>query len=81
MDERLLWVAPVLQAFSSGFCGHFCQYRRLSGLFVRWCSADYFSALRDTPVSLYEVSDVKPGTSMVLQDLLGGAGSEAASRS
>ena len=35
---------------------------------------EYFSALRDTPVSLCEVSDVKPGTSMVLQDLLGGAG-------
>ena len=30
----------------------------------------YFAALRDTPVSLYEVSDVKPGTSMVLRDLL-----------
>lgn len=35
----------------------------------------YFAALRDTPVSLYEVSDVKPGTSMVLKDLLGDAGS------
>lgn len=34
---------------------------------------DYFAALRDTPVSLYEVSDVKPGASMVLRDLLGGA--------
>ncbi len=34
---------------------------------------DYFAALRDTPVSLYEVSDVTPGTSMVLRDLLGGA--------
>lgn len=34
----------------------------------------YFAALRDTPVSLYEVSDVNPGTSMVLKDLLGGAG-------
>ena len=33
----------------------------------------YFAALRDTPVSLYEVSDVKPGTSMVLKDLLGDA--------
>ncbi|MGR3557181.1 MAG: hypothetical protein ACU0CF_04580 [Sagittula sp.] len=31
---------------------------------------DYFAALRDTPVSLYEVSDVRPGTSMVLRDLL-----------
>ena len=31
----------------------------------------YFAALRDTPVSLYEVSDVKSGTSMVLKDLLG----------
>lgn len=31
----------------------------------------YFAALRDTPVSLYEVSDVQPGTSMVLRDLLG----------
>ncbi|SFA62046.1 hypothetical protein SAMN04487972_14318, partial [Paracoccus halophilus] len=30
----------------------------------------YFAALRDTPVSLYEVSDVRPGTSMVLRDLL-----------
>lgn len=34
---------------------------------------EYFGALRDTPVSLYEVSDVKPGTSMVLKDLLGDA--------
>jgi len=30
----------------------------------------YFAALRDTPVSLHEVSDVRPGTSMVLRDLL-----------
>ncbi|AUH34186.1 hypothetical protein [Paracoccus tegillarcae] len=30
----------------------------------------YFAALRDNPVSLYEVSDVRPGTSMVLRDLL-----------
>jgi len=36
-------------------------------------NCEYFAALRDTPVSLYEVSDVKPGASMVLQDLLGGA--------
>ena len=34
---------------------------------------EYFSALRDTPVSLYEVSEVKPGKSMVLKDLLGDA--------
>ena len=34
---------------------------------------DYFAALRDTPVSLYEVSDVQPGTSMVLRDLLSDA--------
>ena len=34
---------------------------------------EYFSALRDTPVSLYEVSKVKPGKSMVLKDLLGDA--------
>jgi hypothetical protein len=33
----------------------------------------YFAALRDAPVSLYEVSDVQPGTSMVLRDLLGDA--------
>lgn len=33
----------------------------------------YFSALRDAPVSLYEVSDVQPGTSMVLRDLLSDA--------
>lgn len=31
---------------------------------------DYFAALRDTPVSLYEVSDVQPGASMLLRDLL-----------
>ncbi|WGR63102.1 hypothetical protein E3U26_20630 (plasmid) [Paracoccus ferrooxidans] len=31
---------------------------------------EYFAALRDAPVSLYEVSDVRPGTSMVLRDLL-----------
>jgi hypothetical protein len=30
----------------------------------------YFAALRDAPVSLYEVSDVEPGASMVLRDLL-----------
>lgn len=30
----------------------------------------HFAALRDAPVSLYEVSDVKPGASMVLRDLL-----------
>lgn len=33
----------------------------------------YFTALRDAPVSLYEVSDVQPGTSMVLHDLLSDA--------
>ena len=33
----------------------------------------YFAALRDTPVSLYEVSDVQPGTSMALRDLLSDA--------
>jgi hypothetical protein len=33
----------------------------------------YFAALRDAPVSLYEVSDVQLGTSMVLRDLLGDA--------
>lgn len=30
----------------------------------------YFAALRDAPVSLYEVSGVEPGVSMVLSDLL-----------
>ncbi|HQU67895.1 MAG TPA: hypothetical protein PLI43_06820 [Albidovulum sp.] len=30
----------------------------------------YFTALRDAPVSLYEVSNVQPGTSMALRDLL-----------
>ena len=30
----------------------------------------YFAALRDASVSLYEVSDVQPGASMVLRDLL-----------
>ena len=34
---------------------------------------DYFAVLRDTPVSLYEVTEVKTGKSMVLQDLLGSA--------
>jgi hypothetical protein len=33
----------------------------------------YFTALRDTPVSLYEVSEDQPGISMVLRDLLSGA--------
>ncbi|MCB1471173.1 MAG: hypothetical protein KDK08_29305, partial [Rhizobiaceae bacterium] len=33
----------------------------------------YFAALRDTPVSLYEVSDVQPGASMLLRDLLSDA--------
>jgi hypothetical protein len=33
----------------------------------------YFAALRDAPVSLYEVSDVQPGASMVLRDLLSDA--------
>ena len=33
----------------------------------------YFAALRDTPVSLYEVSDVQPGVSMVLRDVLSDA--------
>lgn len=33
----------------------------------------YFAALRDAPVSLFEVSDVKPGASMVLRDLLSDA--------
>ena len=33
----------------------------------------YFAALRDAPVSLYEVSDVRPGASMVLRDLLSDA--------
>ncbi|OZA08556.1 MAG: hypothetical protein B7Y02_12540, partial [Rhodobacterales bacterium 17-64-5] len=30
----------------------------------------YFAPLRDTPVGLYEVSDVRPGTSMSLRNLL-----------
>ncbi|RYH11506.1 hypothetical protein [Tropicimonas sp. IMCC6043] len=33
----------------------------------------YFEALRDAPVSLYEVSAIKPGVSMVLRDLLSDA--------
>lgn len=33
----------------------------------------YFTALRDAPVSLYEVSEVQPGTSMVLRDMLSDA--------
>ena len=33
----------------------------------------YFEALRDAPVSLYEVSEVQPGISMVLRDLLSDA--------
>jgi hypothetical protein len=33
----------------------------------------YFTALRDARVSLYEVSDVQPGSSMVLRDLLSDA--------
>ena len=33
----------------------------------------YFAALRDAPVSLYEVSDVQPGISMLLRDLLSDA--------
>lgn len=33
----------------------------------------YFAALRDAPVSLFEVSDVQPGASMVLRDLLSDA--------
>jgi len=32
---------------------------------------NYFAALRDTPVSLYEVTAVKPGKSMVLKNLIG----------
>ena len=39
MVGRHLWVAPALQEFFGDFCGRFCQYRRLSGLFVRWYSA------------------------------------------
>tara|TARA_R100000365_G_C2741680_1_gene70327 strand:- start:1754 stop:1939 length:186 start_codon:yes stop_codon:yes gene_type:complete len=35
-DERHLWVAPALQAFSVDVCGHFRQYCRLSGLFMFW---------------------------------------------
>lgn len=34
---------------------------------------EYFSALRDAPVSLHEVNEVQPGTSMVLRDLLSDA--------
>lgn len=33
----------------------------------------YFAALRDAPISLYEVSDVQPGALMVLRDLLSDA--------
>jgi hypothetical protein len=33
----------------------------------------YFEELRDAPVSLYEVSGIKPGVSMVLRDLLSDA--------
>lgn len=38
-DEWPLWVAPALQDISGDFCGRFCQYRRLCGLFMRWGSA------------------------------------------
>lgn len=34
---------------------------------------EYFAALRDAPVSLYEVSNVAPGASMMLRDLLSDA--------
>ncbi|MBC9247497.1 hypothetical protein H4P12_12430 [Paracoccus sp. 11-3] len=34
---------------------------------------DYLTALRDTPISLYEVDEVQPGVSMVLRDVLGPA--------
>lgn len=34
---------------------------------------EYFAALRDTPVSLYEVSNVEPGASIMLRDLLSDA--------
>lgn len=33
----------------------------------------YFAALRDAPVSLYEVTEVQPGASMMLRDLLSDA--------
>lgn len=38
-SECRLWVAPALQEFFGDICGYFRQYRRLFGLFVRWCSA------------------------------------------
>jgi len=48
-------------------------YLKRSGWKETALNREYFAALRDTPVSLYEVTNVKPGVSMVLQDLLGGA--------
>ena len=38
-SESPLWVAPALQEVFGNFSGRFRQYCRLSGLFVRWCSA------------------------------------------
>ena len=62
------------------FLGRYYDAENIVDLYLKrrgWketqANCEYFAALRDTPVSLYEVSAVKPGTSMVLRDLLGGA--------
>lgn len=62
------------------FLGRRCDNDNVVDLYIKrrgWAETpanrEYFAVLRDTPVSLYEVSDVKPGTSMVLRDLLRGA--------
>lgn len=48
-------------------------YLKRRGWNEQAANREYFGALRDTPVSLYEVSEVKPGTSMMLKDLVGDA--------
>ena len=62
------------------FLGRYYDAENIVDLYLKrrgWketqANREYFAALRDTPVSLYEVSTVKPGTSMVLRGLLGGA--------
>ena len=62
------------------FLGRYYDAENIVDLYLKrrgWketpANREYFAALRDAPVSLYEVSNVKPGASMVLRDLLGSA--------
>ena len=71
------WAGVLWGCGFEDFLGHRYEDGNIVDLYLKrrgWketvLNRAYFAALRDAPVSLYEVSEVQPGTSMVLRDLL-----------